>query len=204
MKKTRCFLASFLVFQLVSMQAAAQATAIDKKVTLGDLIKKVKEESRNSKLSKIQKNSVVVPDTKVLFEEKKPVNLSSVKPPRLAEFYQYENRDKTEYEKTLNLQITELFKLTQKFKSSTNRGELWLRLAELYVEKSSLVDTRKQNEYDVKLQEFLAGKTQVKPALDQADAHEYNRKAIQLYDWFLKDFPVKSKEIFIFFLFNYE
>lgn len=170
-----------------------QAQTAEKKLTLGDLIKRVKEESRQSKLSKGQKNSVVVPDTKALFEEKKPVNLAAVKPPRLSEIYEYENKDKAEYEKTLNLQINELYKLTQKFKSSSNRGELWLRLAELYVEKANLVDTRKQNEYDAKLQDFQAGKLTVKPNLDLAEARDYNKRAIQLYEWFLRDFPKDPK-----------
>jgi cellulose synthase operon protein C len=128
-----------LSFCSISVSGQNKADA-NRKLTLGDLIKKVREESRQSQLNKLQKSQIVVPDTKVLFEEKKPVNLASVKPPKLSEIYEYDNRDKAEYEKTLNLQINELYKLTQKFKNSTSRGELWLRLAELYVEKANIVD----------------------------------------------------------------
>lgn len=195
MKKIKVLTVVLALTQMVALNTNAQAqkNSPPKKMTLGDLIERVKEESRQLKFSNTQKSSVVVPDTKNLFEEKKGLNLSAVKPPRLSEIYEYENKDKVEYEKTLNLQINELFKLTQKFKGSANRGELWLRLAELYVEKANIVDTRKQNEYDVKLQEFQAGKTKVKPTLDVADARIYNKKAIQLYEWFLKDFPKDSK-----------
>ena len=193
MNKTKNIKLFLIASSLIVSASSANAQSADKKLTLGDLIKRVKEESRQSKLSKGQKNSVVVPDTKALFEEKKSVNLAAVKPPRLSEIYEYDNKDKAEYEKTLNLQINELYKLTQKFKSSSNRGELWLRLAELYVEKANLVDTRKQNEYDAKLQDFQSGKLTVKPSLDLAEARDYNKRAIQLYDWFLRDFPKDPK-----------
>ncbi|MCC2678515.1 MAG: adventurous gliding motility protein [Pseudobdellovibrio sp.] len=185
----------FILAHLLSTSAIAQQTAQapDKKTTLGDLIKKVKDESRQLQINKTQKNSVVVPDTKALFEEKKDTNLAAVKPPKLSEIYESDNKDKIEYEKTLNQQISELYKLTQKFKNSQNRGELWLRLAELYVEKANIVDTRKQNEYDNKLRDFQTGKTQVKPVLDMAEARDFNKKAIQLYEWFLRDFPKDTK-----------
>ncbi|MGZ3690214.1 MAG: tetratricopeptide repeat protein [Pseudobdellovibrio sp.] len=199
MKKAKLLTLVFVLSQFNASHVWAQDEADQaaqppaKKLTLGDLIQRVKDESRQLKFGGTQKSSVVVPDTKNLFEEKKGVDLQSVKPPRLSEIYDYENKDKVEYEKTLNLQINELYKLTQKFKSSANRGELWLRLAELYVEKANIVDTRKQNEYDNKLQEFQSGKTKIKPTLDVAEAREYNKKAIQLYEWFLKDFPKDSK-----------
>lgn len=177
---------------LASQSVSAQRANTDK-MTLGDLIKKVREESRQSQLSNIQKSSISVPNTQLLFEEKKQVNLSAVKPPKLSEIYKYDNEDKAEYEKTLNLQINELFKLTQKFKDSTSRGELWLRLAELYVEKANIVDSRKQTEYDQKLVDFQAGRTKIKPTLEMAEARDYNKKAIQLYEWFLRDFPQDPK-----------
>ena len=183
-------LRSLIIVLIIPALAGAQNTK--KKVTLGDLLKKAKDESRGAKATQIEKKSVVVPDSK-LFEEKKSVNLNEVKPPRLSEIYSYQNVDEAAYEKTLNLQIDELYKLTQKFKGSTNRGELWLRLAELYVEKASVVDRRKQDEYDKKLKEFQAGKSKVKAVLDLAEAKEYNKKAIQLYDWFLRDFPDDPK-----------
>jgi TolA-binding protein len=174
-----------------SMQVLAQ-TAAKKKITLGDLIKKAKQESRGSKVNSLEKKSIALPFAQISFEEKKEVDLNEVKPPKLSEIYNYENIDQAAYEQTLNLQVEELYKLTQKFKSSSNRGELWLRLAELYVEKATILSHRKQLEYEKKSTDFQAGKG-AKPILDLSDAKDFNKKAIQLYDWFLRDFPSDPK-----------
>ena len=170
-----------------------QAAGTKKKITLGDLMKKAQEESRGSKAEQTQKKTENVPSAQPLFKEKVNVNLSSVKPPRSSQIFKYENADHAAYEKTLNLQIDELFKLTNKFKASSKRGELWLRLAELYVEKASIIDNREQDEYDRNLKAFLANTIKTKPILNLEVAKSYNKKAIQLYDWFLRDFPNDPK-----------
>lgn len=180
----------------VLTEALAKANDVKvppKKVTLGDLLRRTQDESRGSKALQIEKKSVVVPDAQLTFTEKKDVNFADVKPPRMSEIYSYGSGNQVEYEKTLNLQIAELYKLTQKFGTSSNRGELWLRLAELYVEKAEIVDKRIQDTYDAKLKEFLAGKSKIKPVFDMKEAREYNKKAVALYEWFLKDFPKDSK-----------
>lgn len=174
--------------------ALGQVDNSKKKVTLGDLLKKAADESRGAKAATpAEKKSVVVPDSTMVFEEKKDINFNAVKPPKLSELYKYDNIDEGKYEKTLNLQISELYKLTQKFRNTGNRGELWLRLAELYLEKANIIDRRKQDEFDLKLREFQAGKSKVKPVLDVVDAKDFNRKSIQLYEWFVKDFPSDPK-----------
>lgn len=181
-----------LAFAYNSTALAQTNTA--KKITLGDLLKKAKEESRGGNATSLQqKSTTALPTAQLGFSNQSNVDLAAVKPPRLSEIYNYKNEDQAAYEKTLDLQIVELYKLTQKFKRSSNRGELWLRLAELYVEKSNIVDARKQDEYDIKLRDFEAGRTRVKPVLNQTVAREYNKRAIQLYEWFLKDFPSDSK-----------
>jgi len=123
----------------------------------------------------------------------KQENLGDIRPPRSSVIMQDPNDDKAKLEMITDEQIQELYKLTRKYRSSPNRGELWLRLAELYVEKASFVDLRKQAEYDQKLKVYQDGKTKIKPLLDLADAHEYNKKAIELYDWFSRDFPKDPK-----------
>lgn len=163
------------------------------KVTVGEMLRKAKQDSRGGKANLLEKKDVNLPQSKLGFENREPVNLSAVKPPRSSEILKYENSDQAEYEKTLDLQIKELYRLTQQYRSSQSRGELWLRLAELYVEKAALVDSRKQDDYDKKLAAFQSGKTKAKPKLDMAEAREYNRKAIQLYEWFLRDYPRDSK-----------
>lgn len=196
MKNTK-FVNSLAAKVLVSVLAAgvvqpAFAQTAKKKLTVGEMLKRAKEDSRGGKAQLSQKGETALPEAQFNFQAQN-VNLSQVKPPKSSELLKNDTSDQGAYEKTLDSQISELFKLTQKFKTSSNRGELWLRLAELYVEKSSLVDSRKQDEYDAKLKNFQAGQTKVKPKLDTEEAHEYNKKAIQLYEWFLRDYPKDSK-----------
>lgn len=115
------------------------------------------------------------------------IDLERVKPPAGNLFYR-ESGDKAELERITNQQIQELYKLTQNFKNSPRRGELWLRLAELYVEKASLIQMRQQEKYDQQLKDFFEKKISKKPKLVLNAALEYNRKAIQLYEWFVRDF----------------
>jgi TolA-binding protein len=161
--------------------------------TVGELFKTA---DRGQNLDLGNKNSTALPTVqKNLFNEKPAanVNLGEVKPPRTRNFYQDGNDDKAKLETITDRQINELFKLTQRFKASPQRGELWLRLAELYVEKAGIIDFRKQDEYDNKLKAFEEGKSKVKPKLDNSEAREYNQKAIQLYEWFARDFPKDPK-----------
>lgn len=193
MKNSHIFFALLLLIFALSDKANSQAEVSEKKVTLGDLIRRVQDESRGSKISQTTKSNSTVPEVQQIFKNKEIINLKSVKPPNSAEIYSFENEDHVAYEKTLNLQINELYKMTEKLKTSKNRGELWLRLGELYVEKANIIDNRKQIEYDKALADFISGRLKIKPRLDLAEAREYNKKAIQLYDWFLKDFPQDPK-----------
>ncbi|GIL18015.1 MAG: hypothetical protein BroJett040_17660 [Oligoflexia bacterium] len=125
---------------------------------------------------------------------KSTVDLKQVKPPKTSSFMVEDGSDdKAKLERITDQQIDELYNLTKKFKTSPRRGELWLRLAELYVEKAGLIDFRRQTEYDKRLRDYQDGKTKMKPTLDLKDAHEYNLKAIQLYEWFVRDFPKDEK-----------
>ena len=182
-----------LISNNIEAQSRKQAKTAKKKMTVGEMLKKAKQDSRGGKAKILQKANINLPESKLSFESREAVNLSRVKPPKSSEILKYENADQTQYEKTLDLQINELYKLTQQYSNSQSRGELWLRLAELYVEKSALVDSRRQDEYDKKLNAFQAGKTKVKPKLELAEAREYNKKAVQLYEWFLRDYPKDSK-----------
>lgn len=171
---------------------AASAKQTQKKRTVGELLKQA---DRGGRLSRSQKSKIALPRAGDLFGEKKTTttNLNQVKPPKTSTFFEDSNDDKARLEKITDKQINELFKLTRKFKNSPQRGELWLRLAELYVEKAGVIDYRKQGEYDIALKEYQAGKRKKKPVLNLSDAKEYNRKAIQLYEWFARDFPKDDK-----------
>jgi len=184
----------FLFFSLIVLSEISVAQAQKKKKTVGELLKQA---GRGSEIKATVKNKMALPafSDKIVSQSRKqsPVDLNKVKPPKTSIFMQDALDDKTQLEKITDQQIQELFKLTQKFKTSSRRGELWLRLAELYVEKAGVIDFRKQSEYDLKLKEYHEGRLKIKPALDLRDAKEYNRKAIQLYEWFARDFPRDEK-----------
>lgn len=196
MSKSTIIINSLLI---ASVSISSMAIAEQKKTqTVGDLLKKVREDSRGGNLQSKEKDGTALP-TNTGFNFKKntneTINLGAIKPPKSSELIKptQPGDDQAEYEKTLDQQIKELFRLTRKFAQSANRGEIWLRLAELYVEKAALVDARKQDEFDKKLQVFQAGKSKIRPKLDQTEARDYNKKAIQLYEWFVRDFPQDSK-----------
>lgn len=175
-----------------------KTTKTVKKKTVGELLSQAGQGGQNTRDGRMQmsKTDTSLPSANLGFKsEVQSYNLESVKPPRSSEIIQKESggSGKAEYERVLDQQIRELYKLTQKFKTSPNRGELWLRLAELYVEKASIIDSRKQDEYDAKLRAFQSGKTKVKPKLEIAEARDYNKKAVQLYEWFQRDFPRDQK-----------
>ncbi len=169
----------------------AARAAVGKKKTVGELLRQA-DRGANIALQKTATAISVSPDG-LSAPIRNVVNLGQVKPPRTSTFFEEGNTDKAKLERITDQQINELFKLTQQFKNSPQRGELWLRLAELYVEKSSIIDFRKQGEYDNALKDFQAGKRKAKPVLNLNDAKEYNRKAIQLYEWFVRDFPRDEK-----------
>ncbi len=170
-------------------------TVVNKKKTVGELLSQAEDSTRGGKVQ-MSKTDTALPSSNMGFKEStQQVNLEAVKPPRSSEIMGRTDSagQRGEYERVLDQQIQELFKMTQKFKGSPNRGELWLRLAELYVEKSGLIDARRQDEYDAKLRAFQSGKIKNKPVLNTAEAREYNRKAVQLYEWFQRDFPRDPK-----------
>lgn len=192
---------------LTSLFILTTSSPVFAKKTMGELFSNVGLESRGGKLSKSNKNSYSIPKpNEIKFENRTEHNLDAVKPTKSYEIMNSQNLTETvEYEKILDEQIAELYKLTRKFKDSDKRGELWVRLAELYVEKGSLIDYRRQKEFDSRLQQFNKGKSKVKPELNNQEARSYFKKSVQLYEWFQKDFPNDPKipQALYFLGFNY-
>lgn len=201
----RKFLISSFSILLIAAQAESKTSpkhakkappisAADRRKTVGQLMSQA---DRGAGLNMQKKETALPTFSQSLFDQSqgaaRQVDLGDVKPPRSSHFFQDPNDDKTKLELITDQQIQELYKLTQRYRNSPNRGELWLRLAELYVEKASFIDFRKQGDYDQKLKDYQDGRTKVKPVLDLRDAHEYNKKAIQLYEWFARDFPKDPK-----------
>lgn len=175
-----------------SAVAASAQKAPAKKRTVGDLLKRIEE---NTKKVKFSKSSSSLPQVgkHALPPPVAHENLAKIKPPARSSMYYDEGTNEAELEKITDQGIRQLYKLTQQFKTSKRRGELWLRLAELYVEKSRLIEYRLQQKYDDQIRDFQTGKVKKKPVLNLNASQDYNRKAIQLYEWFLRDFPQDPK-----------
>ncbi len=181
---------SFFLF-VVFAAAGAHAQEKRSRKTVGDLLKRIE---KNAKAVKFSKGKTALPQfSKVQAAPVRRVDLYQVKPPSRSRLYYEEGTNEAELEKVTDQGIKQLYKLTQQFKTSKRRGELWLRLAELYVEKARLIEYRLQQKYDEQVQAYQAKKTKVRPKLNLKESQDYNRRAVQLYEWFLRDFPKDPK-----------
>ncbi|MBX3035110.1 MAG: tetratricopeptide repeat protein [Bdellovibrionaceae bacterium] len=170
--------------------------AANRKKTVAELLAQARETSRGGKEKmQLQRASVALPSAQPAFSAPQPKrDLGDVKPPRSSELMRTEvDADRLKYNRILDQQISELYKLSEKFKGSKTRGEMWLRLAELYSEKATILDNIAQDDFDKRLKQFKEGKIKTKPNLDLREAREYNKKAVQLYEWFVRDFPKDEK-----------
>ena len=165
------------------------ALAQKRKKTIGDILNKIEKQQKSIQVKKKKNNLPRIKELKPI----RKVNLRKVKPPSSSQLYYSEETNEIELEKATDELIQEAYRLTQRFKKSRKRGELWLRLAELYIEKARLIEIRLQSKYDRQLQDYQSGKRKKKPMLNLKLATTYNRKAIQLYEWFLKDYPRDPK-----------
>jgi cellulose synthase operon protein C len=178
----------------LSLSLALPSYAQNKKnnqKTIGDLLKNIEKRAETVQFNK-QKSSLPA----AAVQKQAPpanVNLRAVKPPSSKKLYYDDNSDEGQLEKILDEQTNQLFKLTQQYKKSTKRGELWLRLAELYVEKARLIEFQIHTRHDKQMESFQEGKTKTRPKLNLTPSLEYNKKAIQLYEWFIRDFPKDPK-----------
>ena len=156
--------------------------------TIGDLLNRIESESeldvrkKRSRLPKVQKQNKI-----------RKVNLKKVAPPVSSTLFYSENKNKTELERVTDNLIKDAYKLTQKLKKNRGRGEIWLRLAELYLEKARLVEDRIQKKYDKQVKKYNSGSRKSLPKLNLKPANVYNKKAVQLYKWFLRDYPKDRK-----------
>jgi cellulose synthase operon protein C len=158
------------------------------KKTVSDLLKEIAA-ARGTKAN-IKKGAVALPEIQ---KQRAPtMPLFEVKPPRSGDLFREAGTDEEKLEQITDQGIEQLYKLSQKYSRSKSRGELWLRLAELYVEKSKYIEYRLQNEYDQKLKLYQDKKGPM-PKLNLSKSREYNQKAITLYEYFLKDFPADPK-----------
>ncbi|HVK60073.1 MAG TPA: tetratricopeptide repeat protein [Bdellovibrionales bacterium] len=194
---TRLVVASMIsaaAFASIGEPAAAAPKKPAKKAAKSQAKAKAKPVAAGKSRSALdmQREKSALPSSAALRSPVTQRQLGAVKPPRSDQFYEGSSKE-AEYEGLVDQEIKALYRLSQQNKRSPNRGEIWLRLGERYVEKARLVEFRVQAEYEHKMKDYLAKKTRVKPTVDLRLSREYNAKAVQLYEWFVKDFPKDSK-----------
>ncbi len=156
-----------------------------------------KSHSERKKLAEmtLKKLSEQLPQSKPLSGEKVvPRDVSVIKPPRSSRFFTDDNALKAEYNKLIDQEIDRLYNLSKKYKTSKSRGEIWLRLAERYVEKGKIIEFKAQDDYDKKVKLWEEKKIANKPVMPKNPGKGYYLRAIQAYEWFVRDFP-KDKKI---------
>tara|TARA_B100000749_G_scaffold28537_1_gene20051 strand:- start:41617 stop:45486 length:3870 start_codon:yes stop_codon:yes gene_type:complete len=159
--------------------------------TIGDLLGNIQRQSSKVKIIR-DKTKISAP--KGYSTKRLKVNLQQIKPPSTQSIRGVEGDSaEAQIEEYTDKEIEQLFLLTKKYRKSRARGEIWLRLAEAYVDKAKFIEFRLQRQYDKDLEAFQQRKTKRRPKLNLKPALTYNKKAVELYEWFIRDFPKDSK-----------
>ncbi len=177
---------SIIVMGLVAPRAFAQQQ------TIGDILKHI--EKRSEKVSFKKKTHEALPAIHQEKPKKAVINLQQVRPPSSSRLYYPAGTDEAALEETTDESINQLYQLAKEYRSSPRRGELWLRLGEQYVDKARLIEYRLMSEHDRAQALYEQGKGPKPPPVDLTAARNYNRKALELYEWFVRDFPKDPKE----------
>ncbi len=157
-------------------------------------IQKTRTERKKLAEMTLKKLSEQLPQSKPLSAEKVvPRDVTVIKPPRSSRFFSDDNALKAEYNKLIDQEINRLYSLSKKYKTSKSRGEIWLRLAERYVEKGKIIEFKAQDDYDKKVKLWEEKKIANKPVMPKNPGKGYYLRAIQAYEWFARDFPKDKK-----------
>ncbi len=167
-------------------------------IALGLLISldQVDAQSRRSKETslKFSRSRTALPKAILKQKKVKAKNMKLVKPPRSSVFYdRNDNTLQAQYERLLDQEIANYYKLSQSYRRSKSRGEIWLRLAERYVEKARILEFREQEKFEKAQLAYEKGKVKRRPRLNLKEAKNYHLRAIRLYEWFVRDFPRDPK-----------
>lgn len=166
-----------------------------KSKTVGELLRRIEKNTKKVSFSKKQSALPKVQKPVGLGVPTTPLNFQKIRPPSRSRLFYQEGTNEAQLEKMTDEGIAQLYKLSRQFRTSSRRGELWLRLAELYVEKSRLIEYKIQTEHDktVKAYSDSGGKGPRPAKLNLKPAQEFNKKAVDLYEAFLHDFPKDPK-----------
>jgi len=144
-----------------------------------------------------KKSSTSISVEKSLFDDLGQNKVSEarvLRPAKSVSVLKSQNEDYNQLAKIIDQQIRELVSLTKKAKTKTSKAELWLRLAELYVEKADLTKSIIDQKYDLAIKAASENPKIKTPLLDYSPSQVYNKKAVDLYELFLQNSP-KDKRV---------
>lgn len=175
--------------------------------TVGDVLKTMKQTEVSSQQ---QKKSVALPSSDDFLgkerkksQQKSTFNASRFSPPKSSQVYYAEDEKRRKLEEITDKGINQLYALVAKYKNSANRGELWLRLAELYMEKSAFIEVAENAKFDRELELYKQKKIPNRPVLNFNESNAYIKKSMALYEQFMRDFPSDPKMDQVLFFLGY-
>lgn len=182
-------------YRLVSNTMKKLILSLSVLLISGSLAAAQKAERKKMADLTLKKISAQLPQAKGGMQQQKivPRDMNVIKPPRSSKFFYADSDLKKEYNKLIDQEIEKLYKLSQKYKTSKSRGEIWLRLAERYVEKGKIIEFATQDAYDKNIKLWEQKKISKKPVLPKAPGKKFYLRAIQAYEWFVRDFPKDAK-----------
>ena len=146
------------------------------------------------RLSKgLKQTKAPLPKSARAFKKKitKKVLLKYVKPAEAGRFYFPEGTDEAELERITKLEIKQLYRLLQK----SNRPDIQLRLASLYVEMGHLIESRIYDQHTEQMELYQRKKrSRPPPEMNLTVVRNYSKKAIALFKVYLQQNP-KSRRL---------
>ena len=141
-----------------------------------------------SRSKNIQRQKGSLPTGKTFFKKsrvRKKELLKYVKPPASGRLYFQEGSDEARLEEVTLKEIKQLYELLK----VSPRSDIQLRLASLYVEQARLIESRIYEKYTEDLELYKTKSLSKVPQLDLSVVQEYSKKAINLYESYIRKHP---------------
>jgi len=151
--------------------------------TVKDIIKDIKKKQGDIPVYKMKRK-----------RKRDRVNLAIVQPSTSFSAVFPEGSAERNYEEKLNKEIAQLQYLSKRLNGRGTKQQVLVRLAKGYSEKAALIERREQEQYDKKLKMYFAGSRSSKPSLRLSDSRKYNKKALDLYKYYIKTYP-RAKDL---------
>ena len=139
----------------------------------------------------VQRGRRVLPQGRQTFERIEKKNLLRyVKPSTQMKLYFAEGTDEAELEKITLLEIRQLYRILE----TSQRPDIQIRLASLYVEQARIIENRLYEKYTIDMERYRGNEIRNLPQLDLSSVKDYSRKAIRLFESYLRSYP-KGKQV---------